>query len=169
MAALLGASIGCNDASPAGASPGAGTDSAADGGATWRQETTTPSNFNYLWGCYAAAAGDLYAVGPRGMIFHSTGNGSWTTETSATDQDLLALWGMGGTVIAVGGAIVTRVGQTWQVTSPQWGAPTARCGDRASTTFGQWQATAPARSCAPTTAACTGGSSRCRLASGAVG
>jgi hypothetical protein len=86
--------------------------------ATWTMELnlgfTTTSQVLGLWG---SGSGDVYAVGEGGTIYHSTGNGTWTSQTSGTSQDLSAVWGSGsGDVYAVGasGTVLHSTGTgTW--------------------------------------------------------
>jgi len=56
-----------------------------------------------LWGLFAVAAGDLWAVGDGGTITHLSG-GTWTTQTTHSTANLRAVWSDGTEVYAVGAA-----------------------------------------------------------------
>lgn len=66
----------------------------------------------YLRGIWGSSATDIYAVGENGLILHSTGDGTWTTQGLAVFQ-LNDVWGSSATdIYAVGedGAIYHSAG-----------------------------------------------------------
>jgi hypothetical protein len=70
---------------------------------------------NYLYGIWAFAADDIYAVGERGTILHYDGT-QWTAQTSNTTQGLRAIWGSApDDIYAVGdaGTMVHNNGTGW--------------------------------------------------------
>lgn len=67
----------------------------------WAIESTGSASLNSVWG----ADGAVFAVGANGTILRSTGNGTWTAQTSGTTQTLNGIWGSpGGFLYAVGNA-----------------------------------------------------------------
>ncbi len=87
-----------------------------DGGATWTRETVpgTTTSISAMWGSDAT---DVYAVGTKGAILHSSGDGSWQVQRTASG-DLTGVWGSGaGDVYAVGtgGMILNSAdhGKSW--------------------------------------------------------
>src|SRR6185312_475721 len=67
----------------------------------WYVESTGSASLNSVWG----ADGAVFAVGANGTILRSTGNGTWTAQTSGTTQTLNGIWGSpGGFLYAVGNA-----------------------------------------------------------------
>jgi hypothetical protein len=81
-----------------------------DGGAceTWTAQTNPTgssdeelNNFVAIWG---SGPNDIYLVADSGDLFHSTGDGTWTLETTATGGALHcgAVWGSGPTDVYAG-------------------------------------------------------------------
>jgi hypothetical protein len=67
---------------------------------TWPTDTAPPATLAGAWG---SSATDLYAVGAGGAILHSTGNGTWTPQTTCYTRNLNAVWGSSATdIYAVG-------------------------------------------------------------------
>jgi hypothetical protein len=56
-----------------------------------------------LWGVFAVAAGDVWAVGDAGTITHLSG-GSWTQQTISSTANLSRVWSDGNQVYVVGAA-----------------------------------------------------------------
>jgi hypothetical protein len=80
-------------------------------------------------GVWASAANDVFVVGLEGGIWHY--NGTWSSMTSPTTEDLFDIWGSSGSdVFAVGNAgILQYDGTRWSVINPTkgtrvWGAGT---------------------------------------------
>jgi hypothetical protein len=46
-----------------------------------------------LFAAWAAAPNDLYVAGDYGVVLHSSGDGKWTRQSTATQQPIFALWG----------------------------------------------------------------------------
>jgi hypothetical protein len=57
-----------------------------------------------------SSATDVYAVGSKGMILHSNGDGVWTRETNADTNDLSAVWAgsCGAYAVGANGTILWR-------------------------------------------------------------
>jgi photosystem II stability/assembly factor-like uncharacterized protein len=75
---------------------------------------SAPTNFWYaMWG---SSTTDIYASALDGTIAHSTG-GAFSAQTSGTANALVAIWGAGGSVYAVGDSRTVRKttnnGTTW--------------------------------------------------------
>jgi len=69
---------------------------------TWKLETTGVPAKDLL-GVWGSSSTDIYVVGAGGTILHSTGNGTWTAQTSNTSENLYAVSGSGpGDVYIVG-------------------------------------------------------------------
>lgn len=53
---------------------------------------------------------NIFAVGGGGLIFHSSGSGSWAQESNADTHDLAAVWagGCGAYAVGAGGTILRR-------------------------------------------------------------
>ena len=100
-----------------------GTDGGVDGASSrWHVESSgTNANLHGVW----AQGGDLYAVGEGGVILHSSGDGSWSAQTSGVTVELDAVWGSGAADIYVVGASGTILHSTGNGTwTAQSGAPT---------------------------------------------
>lgn len=68
-----------------------------------RWQAMASGSGNDLLAVWGSGADDLYAVGARGTILHSTGHGTWSTESADTLATLRGVWGRGaGDVYAVG-------------------------------------------------------------------
>jgi hypothetical protein len=73
-----------------------------DRGQTFAESTPVDATFEALW---AAASGDVYAVGGLGQVAHDDGRGSFTLTAVPTSANLHAVWGSAGDdVYAVGDA-----------------------------------------------------------------
>jgi hypothetical protein len=90
-----------------------------DRGASWRAESL-PIAIERIAAMWGSAANDVYAVGARGAILRSTGDGTWQVvrQPQATPASLEAVWGTNATdVYAVGtnGLILHSAdrGKTW--------------------------------------------------------
>jgi photosystem II stability/assembly factor-like uncharacterized protein len=82
-----------------------------DGGASWQREAVDIERVAGMWG----TAKDRYAVGARGAILHSSGDGSWRTVRTGTGS-LEGIWGTEHAIYAVGtgGTILSSTdGKTW--------------------------------------------------------
>jgi hypothetical protein len=69
------------------------------GGPTWHLESVpnfgaADDGLNTVW---ASGASDVYAVGYHAVIIHSTGDGTWTHQTSNADTANDVFWGVFGT------------------------------------------------------------------------
>lgn len=69
-------------------------------GFNWQWLSPLPQG-NTLQGIWVKDASESYAVGRCGTILHYVQN-QWKIEASPTNQDLLAVWGYGNVVVAVG-------------------------------------------------------------------
>ncbi len=78
---------------------------------------TVPNTIEALFAVGGSGAADVYAVGRGGVILHSTGNGTWTLQTSGTTQNLNGVGGIAGEMYVVGDAgtilVSTNAGVTW--------------------------------------------------------
>jgi photosystem II stability/assembly factor-like uncharacterized protein len=88
-----------------------------DRGVSWRRETL-PVAVDRITGVWGSAADDIYAVGARGVVLHSAGDGTWRVVRRPGTGSLEAIWGIGPkSIFAVGtnGAILHSAdrGKTW--------------------------------------------------------
>ncbi len=78
---------------------------------------TVPAAAHALFAVGGSGPTDVYVVGLGGVILHSTGNGTWTEQTSGTTENLNAVGGIAGEMYAVGDAGVVLIssdsGATW--------------------------------------------------------
>ncbi len=88
-----------------------------------REPSGTSQALNTVWG---SSANDVYIVGYDGTILRSTGDGTWTAQTSAAPDDLLGLWGSGATDIYAVGDAGTRLHSTGDWTWARQPAPSTR-------------------------------------------
>src|SRR5262249_3126925 len=58
----------------------------------WTRENAPLTLLRAIWG---SGPGDIYAVGDGGVILHSSGDGTWKTQSSGTSANLYGLWGSG--------------------------------------------------------------------------
>jgi photosystem II stability/assembly factor-like uncharacterized protein len=87
-----------------------------DGGASWRAEDVP--ELDRIAGMWGSDAKDVYAVGSRGVVLHSAGDGAWSIVRAASGASLEGIWGASATSIyAVGanGQILHSAdrGKTW--------------------------------------------------------
>ena len=66
---------------------------------SWQVQSTV-TGLKRVWG---SGPTDVYAVGDGGKILHSSGDGTWTPQTSGVTADLFSVWGSGPADIYVGG------------------------------------------------------------------
>jgi hypothetical protein len=57
----------------------------------WRREGPAVA-IEALWG---SGPNDIYAAGPSGVLYHSAGDGTWTTQDAKTSSNITGLWGTG--------------------------------------------------------------------------
>jgi photosystem II stability/assembly factor-like uncharacterized protein len=87
-----------------------------DGGASWRAEDVP--QLDRIAGMWGSDAKDVYAVGSRGAVLRSAGDGAWSIVRPPTGANLEGIWGASATSIyAVGanGQILHSAdrGKTW--------------------------------------------------------
>jgi photosystem II stability/assembly factor-like uncharacterized protein len=101
-------------------------------GSSWQQEAS-PTRRD-LYGLWGSSAGDVYAVGRRGIMLHNNDGGGWGAVDVQARDDLNAVWGSSASDIhAVGanGTILDYDGESWsRMRSPVahslqsvWGSP----------------------------------------------
>ena len=90
-----------------------------DGGASWRREEL-PVDVARISGMWGSAANEVYAVGARGVVLHSTGDGTWRVvrPPSVESATLEGIWGRTATeiyAVGAGGSILHSAdrGKTW--------------------------------------------------------
>jgi hypothetical protein len=84
---------------------------------TWTAAKLTPAP-GPLFAVFAPSFAEAYAIGARGVIYHTADSGqSWAAQTSGTAADLFCVWGNGSLVIVAGAAGTflrsTNGGATW--------------------------------------------------------
>lgn len=99
LAAILISASGCSD---------------DDGGDVTFPTPPAEEFRNWVFDIYGTDAGDIYACGNRGAMFHYDGT-SWTHMDMGTGDPIVRLWHNDGTYYAVG-----HGGRVWQNTSGTW-------------------------------------------------
>ncbi len=89
------------DSSGAGGAAGASGDPSLPPPLTWLRETTQGVN-EEVW---ASGPDDIYAVGRTGGIYHSTGDGTWTSQLGDTAANLTGVWGTGPDNVFISGLV----------------------------------------------------------------
>jgi hypothetical protein len=91
-----------------------------DRGVTWRDEPL-PIAIERIAGMWGSAANDVYAVGARGVVLHSSGDGQWRVVRTPAQgaASLEGIWGASATsiyAVGTGGTILHSVdrGKTWR-------------------------------------------------------
>jgi hypothetical protein len=98
------------------------------------QTLPPPSPFpDALVGMWGTSASNVYALSGHGTIFHSTGDGTWTPQTTANQNlSYFAIWGSGPNDIyagATGGEVLHSTGNgTWSFVTIGGGANDAIAG-----------------------------------------